>query len=546
MSVLLYLAILSLLCPIYGEVFTAMADMEKLFDIEQDVAGVIDRYIDAEKKRLSELRSLAESYNSRNKAVAKGGVQAMANPVNAFKIVKQLRANWGDIEELIRYNSAEDFLYNITTQRNEALVKFPGREDVEGAASGLLRLQDTYKLSTAEVADGQIQGVKRAPSLTAGDCFQLGKIAYNQQDYYHTLMWMQEALDRHEREKRDLKDPAQLSADESEILEHLAFAMFQQGNVKHALRLTKRLAAADPNHPRAAGNVKYYEDKLREDGLKPGGELPPIINTRQNTDSVPERSAYEDLCRGRNFKTPKEEKLLHCTYKRDHPYLKLAPIKYEVVHWKPKIVIFRQVISDNEMEQIKKIAHPKLKRATVHNKNTGQLEHASYRISKSAWLEDWDDEVVHTVNNRIEMMTNLDLERAELLQIANYGIGGHYDPHYDMSTKDEVDAFDRYQGNRIATVLFYMSQPEAGGATVFPILKVSLFPTKGDAAFWFNILHTGEGDMSTRHAGCPVLAGTKWVSNKWIHERGQEFKRKCFTKEHSDYQNEAKFPLYTP
>ena len=33
----------------------------------------------------------------------------------------------------------------------------------------------------------------------------------------------------------------------------------------------------------------------------------------------------------------------------------------------------------------------------------------------------------------------------------------------------------------------------------------------------------------TRHAACPVLAGTKWVSNLWIHERGQEFTRSCST-----------------
>ncbi len=53
------------------------------------------------------------------------------------------------------------------------------------------------------------------------------------------------------------------------------------------------------------------------------------------------------------------------------------------------------------------------------------------------------------------------------------------------------------------------------------------------------------GDYTTRHAGrflfslliflcihffllaCPVLIGNKWVANKWIHERGQEFRRPC-------------------
>ena len=45
--------------------------------------------------------------------------------------------------------------------------------------------------------------------------------------------------------------------------------------------------------------------------------------------------------------------------------------------------------------------------------------------------------------------------------------------------------------------------------------------------FWYNLMKSGEGDERTRHAGCPVLAGSKWVANKWFHERGQEFHRPC-------------------
>jgi len=93
-----------------------------------------------------------------------------------------------------------------------------------------------------------------------------------------------------------------------------------------------------------------------------------------------------------------------------------------------------------------------------------------------------------------------------------------------------------------------MSDVEQGGATVFTSLHTALFPKRGTAAFWMNLHRDGEGDVRTRHAACPVLTGTKWgrysasnrisyhtiyfvsynpVSNKWIHERGQEFRRPC-------------------
>nr|CAD2203875.1 unnamed protein product [Meloidogyne enterolobii] len=112
------------------------------------------------------------------------------------------------------------------------------------------------------------------------------------------------------------------------------------------------------------------------------------------------------------------------------------------------------------------------------------------------------------------MMTSLDMGRTEQLQIGNYGIGGHYESHYDFALENEAITETSINsisnGNRIGTVLFYLTKP-----------------TKNDALFWYNLWRSGKGDMRTRHAACPVLLGDKWVSNSWLHERGQEFVRPC-------------------
>ena len=38
----------------------------------------------------------------------------------------------------------------------------------------------------------------------------------------------------------------------------------------------------------------------------------------------------------------------------------------------------------------------------------------------------------------------------------------------------------------------------------------SIFFYKGSAIFWWNLKKSGEGDYLTKHAGCPVLVGSKW------------------------------------
>lgn len=55
-----------------------------------------------------------------------------------------------------------------------------------------------------------------------------------------------------------------------------------------------------------------------------------------------------------------------------------------------------------------------------------------------------------------------------------------------------------------------MTDVAQGGATVFSHINVALWPKKGAAAFWYNLHSNGEGDRRTRHAACPVLAGSKW------------------------------------
>ncbi|XP_043212723.1 prolyl 4-hydroxylase subunit alpha-1-like isoform X3 [Amphibalanus amphitrite] len=537
MRVLAFIAPLLAASVCHGEIFTALVDMEHLAYTERELLGMLDRAIQAEEQKIQTLKKYMEQYQRVNRELVDNQEAYLHNPVNAYLVVKRLAADWKIVQGVITENVGSKFVENIT-QVSESL-RIPDDEDLNGAAMALIRLQDTYRLNTADIASGEIQGSRLKRQLTAGDCFELGRQSYNNADFKHTALWMEEAwkIWRSESDER--------TAPLGDILEYLAFSTYKMGDVEGALRLTNQLLDEEPGHPRGVGNKAYYEQELakqastvrRQRKGETGEEEDLDVSVREgytvpeSTEEarLPERDMYEAMCRGEITVPPSKARKLKCYYAHNSaPFLLLQPIRAEDLYLKPHLVMYHDVMYDSEIEAIKQLASPRLARATVQNSKTGQLETASYRISKSAWLKQGEHPLVDQVNRRVAQLTGLNLDTAEELQVVNYGMGGHYEPHFDFARKEETNAFKSLgTGNRIATFIFYMSDVEAGGATVFPEIGAAVWPRKGSAAFWYNLHRSGEGDYDTRHAACPVLIGSKWVSNKWIHEIGQEFARPC-------------------
>ncbi|XP_072939293.1 prolyl 4-hydroxylase subunit alpha-1-like [Epargyreus clarus] len=509
-----------------AELFTAISDVEPLLETHKRIIDDLHYYIDKEETRLQVLKKHLDMYKGEHVKALEDIPNYLGNPINAFTLIKRLTTDLDYIEDSIKKGT--EYIKNITMTHEG--VKYPTLEDLTGAAQALTRLQDTYHLEVSELAEGKLNGVVYSTPMSASDCYELGRTLYNEKDYTNALSWMMEALRKYKEEN----DPNPFS--EADILEYISFAHYLLGDSRTAMEWTKKLLEVDPKHPRAGGNIPHYEKAIAEEDhtLKrrrrgETGEEEEPKRTKVDTNTLPEqeRIAYETLCRG-EMDIPSEIAMrLKCRYlTENHPFLKIAPIKMEQMYIKPDIIIFHEVMYDDEIEHIKELSKPRFRRATVHDPKTGNLVAAQYRISKSAWLRDEESPVVARVSRRVRDFTGLSLESAEELQVVNYGIGGHYEPHYDFARKKE-HAFGRFNGNRIATVLFYMSEVAQGGATVFTELGLSLFPVHRAAAFWLNLHPSGEGDFATRHAACPVLRGSKWVSNKWIHQGGQELIKPC-------------------
>ncbi|XP_027886106.1 prolyl 4-hydroxylase subunit alpha-1-like isoform X2 [Xiphophorus couchianus] len=514
----------------HSDFFTSIGHMTDLLFVERDLVSSLKDYIRAEEDKLQRIKRWADRLDALSTAGSQDPEGFLGHPVNAFKLIKRLNTEWAELESLVLTDVSDAFVSNLTIQRQ----RFPNDDDQTGAAKALMRLQDTYKLDTETISSGRLPGSSSVATtssvLTVEDCYDLGKVAYSDVDYYHTELWMAQAL-------KQLEQGEESSVvDAIAILDYLSYSVYQQGELERALAFTKKLLELDPSHQRANGNLKYFEYQLsKQKKLEVDDNDEERRMWKENRgrrdDYLPERKQYEKLCRGEGVRmTPRRQSRLFCRYYDNgrHPRFVIGPLKQEDEWDSPHIVRYHDIVSDRDMEKVKELAKPRLRRATVHDPQTGTLTTAHYRVSKSAWLGAYEHPVVDKINRRIEDITGLDVSTAEDLQVANYGVGGQYEPHFDFGRKDEPDAFEELgTGNRIATWLLYMSDVQAGGATVFTDIGAAVQPKKGSAVFWFNLYPSGEGDYRTRHAACPVLLGNKWVSNKWMHERGQEFRRRC-------------------
>ena len=188
----------------------------------------------------------------------------------------------------------------------------------------------------------------------------------------------------------------------------------------------------------------------------------------------------------------------------------------------PRVVVFGNLLGDDECDALIAVARPRMMRSlTVATDERGEAP-SDDRTSSGMFFERGENELVARVEARIARLVNWPVENGEGLQILRYAPGAQYRPHYDYFDPDEpgTAAILRRGGQRVATLVMYLSEPEKGGGTTFPNAHLEVAPKRGNAVF-FSYERPDPGTF-TLHGGAPVIAGEKWIATKWLRER--EFK----------------------
>eukprot|EP00924_Labyrinthula_sp_SR-Ha-C_P011985 maker-scaffold_26-snap-gene-1.2-mRNA-1 protein AED:0.00 eAED:0.00 QI:142/1/1/1/1/1/2/115/368 len=191
----------------------------------------------------------------------------------------------------------------------------------------------------------------------------------------------------------------------------------------------------------------------------------------------------------------------------------------------PYIVQFDNFLTDEEIESmLTSVGLKKLKRSTDQGKvnpETGVQEQlvSTSRTSENAWCTGKceRDPLVKKVKKRISDLVEVPEENFENFQLLRYELGQEYKRHHDAG----YDSMKQACGPRVLTFFLYLSDVEEGGGTRFTDIDplITMMPKKGSAILWPSVLSDNlfRLDERTFHQAMPVVKGTKYAANSWIH-----------------------------
>jgi len=525
------------------EIYTSMKDMERFFQEELEFVDDLRALYD--KKLISnEAKGNVGAYISSLMDVIgeqEEDASFIHNPVNAYNLLRHVAVGWGVVEDTLKAE-VERRKENVGKRVTKVLNRrkshhVPDQPDVDGVAKGIVRLHDYYKFNTTNfVNEGAIQMDdmvhETTGDLTVWDAFKIGVKGTNAMILGSGIQILEGALAKALDE--GVTTPTFIEELDVKVLRNLvktAKTVHDQKLDRWGDRSAEHSTNPLPYSTSLAKKKKFVKNRDKKEAAI--RLMDPDLRSGQET------YQYMELCRGRDLRPANITSKLQCFYsKGSHPMYTIGPLRVEVISLRPYITVTHGLLLPGEPDQIIARAAPQLRRSEMVGKmvnGTGLTD--DRRVSEQAWLNETDSLVLGRLTERIGMFLNLNVTSSvssELYQVANYGLAGHYYSHYDQvlmeggkGNPQHRDLFNRYAGDRLATVMAYLSDVPMGGYTVFPFVGAYVKPQKGAVVSWWNMDKNGGYDVMTKHGGCPVVIGSKWITNKWVRSHAQMLRRPC-------------------
>lgn len=164
------------------------------------------------------------------------------------------------------------------------------------------------------------------------------------------------------------------------------------------------------------------------------------------------------------------------------------------------------------------VAWPLLAPSQAIDPETGSGQRMRLRTSDDAQIDPlMEDVALRLLQRRLCALSGQPLANAEPAVVLRYRPGQEYRLHRDLLPPSTLaDPQQGRGGQRVATVIAYLTPVEAGGETEFPRRSLKVRPEPGAALVFRNLRPDGSVDEDSLHAGRPVLRGEKWIATLWV------------------------------
>jgi len=187
---------------------------------------------------------------------------------------------------------------------------------------------------------------------------------------------------------------------------------------------------------------------------------------------------------------------------------------------KPDLAVLANVLTHAECDELVRRSQEKLARSTAIDPATGKPKVIEHRSSYGTYFHIAENDFIASIDRRLSELLRWPIDRAEGIQILRYEMGGEYRPHFDYFPPEQQGSASHMAngGQRVATLIMYLNDVEAGGETIFPEIGLSVTPRRGHAVYFGYCDSLGRVDPLTLHGGAPVGAGEKWIATKWLRQ----------------------------
>jgi len=184
----------------------------------------------------------------------------------------------------------------------------------------------------------------------------------------------------------------------------------------------------------------------------------------------------------------------------------------------PRVVLLGGFLSDRECDALITSARSRLNPSTVLHSESGVQCEDEWRTSEGMFFGRGETALIQEIENRISLAVNWPIANGEGVQVLRYGVGAQYKPHYDYFDPNLPGSAETLKrgGQRVATVIIYLNDVEAGGGTSFPNAGIVIAPKKGHALFFS--YPDSETYRNSLHSGMPVVSGEKYIAVKWLRQ----------------------------